>query len=659
MSDHETELGQLIERRLSRRSLLKGLSMVAAGAALPLREAAAAERSSLGFSALPLTFDTTHHVAPGYRADRLISWGDPVLATAPKYDFTAQSAARQAGQFGYNNDFTAYLPLDGSRRGLLCVNHEYTDPQLMFPGMDRKNAVDKVTEAQARTEMEAHGHTIVEVVKTKRGWTTNPEGKLNRRITATTPCAVAGPAAGHRRMKTPDDPTGRRVIGTFANCSGGTTPWGTVLTAEENIDFYFINTPKTEQKNHERYGIAKLTLFAWHKWERRFRLDEAPNEPNRHGWLVEIDPRDPTAAPVKRTALGRFAHESGTVTLNYDNRVVVYSGDDKRFEYLYRYVSNHAYDPAKPERNKTLLNEGVLSVAKFHDDGTVEWLPLVHGRGPLVAKNGFSDQGDVVIEARRAADLVGATQMDRPEDVGVEETTGRVYVALTNNDRRETPNAANPRKKNNHGHIVELTVPRRNGGFDHASPMVGWGLFLLGQDPTDKATPRAKYIAAAAPPSTALGLLALGANRNGVDKLLDDGERLLGKKRGEVGGHFTEDGVLSCPDNFAFDPSGRLWITTDGQDKVGVADSIYATDTSGPGRAKARRFFNAPRGAEVSGPSFTPDGKTLFLCVQHPAQERTSTFDAPSTRWPDFVDGAPPRPSVMAIEREDGGEVGS
>lgn len=659
MSEHETELGTLIQRRLSRRSLLKGLSMLAAGAALPVREAAAAGRSSLGFDAVPLTFDTTHHVAPGYRADRLISWGDPVLAKAPAYDFRAQSAAKQAGQFGYNNDFTAYLPIDGNVRGLLCVNHEYTDPQLMFPGMDRKNAVEKVTEAQARIEMEAHGHTIVEIAKTRGRWQTRPDGKYNRRITATTPCAVAGPAAGHRRMKTPDDPTGRLVRGTFANCSGGTTPWGTVLTAEENIDFYFTGKPAAEQQNHERYGIAKLTLFAWHKWDRRFRLDEAPNEPNRHGWLVEIDPYDPTSTPIKRTALGRFAHESGTVTLNYDNRVVVYSGDDKRFEYLYRYVSKHTYDPTKPERNKTLLDDGVLSVAKFHDDGTVEWLPLVHGRGRLTAKYGFEDQGDVLIETRRAADLVGATQMDRPEDVGVEENSGRVYVALTNNDQRTTTNAANPRSKNDHGHIVELTVPRRGGGFDHASPMIGWGLFLLGQDPTN--APRApQYIAAAAPPSSALGLLALGASKKrGVDTLLDDGERRLGKQRGEIGEHFTEDGVLSCPDNFAFDPSGRLWITTDGQDKVGVADSLYATDTSGPGRAKARRFFNAPRGAEVSGPSFTPDGKTLFVCVQHPAQEHTSTFDAPSTRWPDFTDGAPPRPSVLAIEKEDGGLVGS
>lgn len=631
MIDEKTsEIQALITRRFGRRDILRGAGLLAAGMVLP-REAAA-ERAGVEFDALPLTWDGKHHVAPGYRAEPLVSWGDPIVGADAAYDFTKQSPARQAKQFGYNNDFTAYLPIDGSRRGLLCVNHEYTDPQLMWPGMTRRNATAKISELQARTEMEAQGHTVVEVYRHRGTWKVDTSGKYNRRITATTPCTFSGPAAGHPRMQTKDDPSGRNVFGTFANCSGGVTPWGTVLTAEENFDFYWYGEPAVEQSNHKRYGVGRTTYFAWHKWERRFRLDETPNEPNRFGWIVEVDPFDPTKKPVKRTALGRFAHESATVTLNHDGRVVVYSGDDKRFEYLYRYVSKHAYDPAKPERNRTLLDDGVLSVAKYHEDGTVEWLPLVFGRGPLTAKNGFESQADVLIETRRAADLVGATQMDRPEDVGVHPETGRVYVALTNNDRRTETNVANPRAKNVHGHVLELLPARRAGGYDHAADRMPWGIFLLGQSPKSAPT----YIAAAAPVS------------------------LLGfaMKEEKTEAHFTPDGILSCPDNFAIDPSGRLWITTDGQDKAGVADSLYATETSGPRRGKVRRFFNAPRGAEVSGPSFTPDGKTLFLCVQHPAQESTSNFDAPSTRWPDFVDGAPPRPSVLAITKDDGGAIG-
>ena len=611
----ESEIQRLIERRFGRRALLRGAGLIAAGVALP-REAEAAR----GFETIPLTFDERHHVAAGYRADILVSWGDPVVGPEATYDHEKQSPARQAKQFGYNNDFTAYLPIDGSKRGLLCVNHEYTDPQLMWPGMTRRNAVEHVTELQARTEMEAQGHTVVEVVRAGRRWRVEPRGKYNRRITATTPCLVTGPAAGHARMRTKEDPSGRRVIGTFANCSGGITPWGTILSAEENTDFYFIGKPSAEKANHARYGVGKTTFFAWHKWERRFRLDETPNEPNRHGWIVEIDPFDPTRPPIKRTALGRFAHESGTVTLSHDGRVVVYSGDDKRFEYLYRYVSKDRYDPARP--NPRLLDDGVLSAAKFFEDGTVEWRPLVHGEGPLTAKNGFFSQADVVIEARRAADLVGATKMDRPEDVGVHPQNGRVYVALANNDRRTVTDAANPRANNIHGHILELLPAAKAGGWDHTARVMKWDVFLLGQKPK-------------APPPFALA-----------------GARL------SLLPSFTSDHVLSSPDNFAFDARGRMWITTDGQDKSGFADSIYMTETTGRGRAKVRRFFNAPRGAEVTGPSFTPDGRTMFLAVQHPAQERTSTFDGPSTRWPDFEDDAPPRPSVLAITHEDGGIIG-
>jgi hypothetical protein len=472
-------------------------------------------------------------------------------------------------------------------------------------------------------EMAAHGHTVLEVRRAGGKWAVVEGSNYHRRITALdTPMKVSGPAAGHDRLKTGEDPTGKHVIGTLNNCAGGTTPWGTVLIAEENFHNYFRGDPtKTaEARNYKRYGLkANKARWAWGEQYDRFNVNREPNEANRFGWVVEIDPYDTKSMPVKRTALGRFKHECATTTVNPNGQVTVYSGDDQRFDYLYRFVTDGRFNPNDPGANRDLLDSGILSVARFDEDGTVSWLPLKFGSGPLTQENDFQSQADVLIEARRAADLLGATPMDRPEDVDTDPVSGHTFVMCTNNTKRKEKDidAANPRAKNKHGHIVELVPPSVQGKADHTASQYRWEFFLLGGDPS-KAEDGAMYLA-------------------------------------EV----SENGWVSTPDNCTFDNRGRIWISTDGQPKSGFSDSVYGADTQGPGRGLTRCFFNAPTGAEICGPTFTPDNRTLFLAIQHPGDSKGSTFDNPTTRWPDNKEGMPPRPSVVAVSKDDGGEIGS
>ena len=620
-------IGEIIEARMSRRGALGGLLAVAgvglAGGLMTSRAALATGLSSLTFEELPHGYDETHHVAKGHAAEVLIRWGDPVTEDAPEFDPTKQSAAAQLKQFGYNADFVGFLPLpigsNGADHGLLCVNHEYTNAHLMFPGFQGK---DKMTREQVDVEMAAHGHAVVEIKKTGGKWAAVKDSKYNRRLSALeTRMRLSGPAAGHRRLKTSADPTGTEVIGTINNCAGGKTPWGTVLIAEENFHGYFGGDPaKTaEARNYKRYGLKAKSRYAWLRYHDRFDVEKEPNEPNRFGWMVEYDPYDPQSVPVKRTALGRFKHEGATAVVNRDGRIVVYSGDDQRFDYIYKFVSNGRFDPRNRDANRDLLDNGTLFVAKFNADGTMRWMPLVWGTGKLTPENGFQSQADVLIETRHAADLLGATPMDRPEDVETNPVTGVVYVMLTNNTKRKKggENPVNPRANNRHGHVLEMIPPGgRGANADHAALTFRWDIPILCGDPADPKA-RARYHKAV-----------------------------------------TENGWLSTPDNCAFDPKGRLWIATDGAPKSGMADGIWATDVEGPGRALTRHFFRTPRGAELCGPEFTPDGATLFCAVQHPAAERGSTYETPSTRWPDFKADMPPRPSVVAITRSGGGPIG-
>jgi uncharacterized protein len=643
-------IGAVIARRYSRRDMLKGSLGVTAATALfgtaALTSAAGPAKAAsvaFAFRELQAGVDETHHVAEGYEADILLRWGDPIVAGLSAFDAQNLTGADQAQRFGYNNDYLAFFPLDASgARGLLCVNHEYANPEVMFPGVEvrpDRNDFANITRAHVDVEMAAHGLSVVEIAFIDGKWRARLDSPLNRRITASTDMSFDGPAAGHHRLRTGEDPTGRRVQGTLNNCAGGQTPWGTYLTAEENFHGYFWTDRKgdngrrlnkglggVQQKSYDRYGVPS-NWYSWGRHYDRFNVDKEPNEPNRFGWIVEIDPSDPRSTPVKHTALGRFRHEGAEMIVNKNGQVVVYSGDDAQFDYVYRFVSTDRIREGDKAHNMRLLSEGTLSVARYNEDGTVTWLPLVFGEGPLTPANGFHSQADVVIDARLAADLLKATPMDRPEDVQPHPTSGKVIVILTNNERRrpEQGDKANPRPENNFGHIVEMTAP----DGDHTAATYRWGMLVKCGDP------RIAEVGALWHPDT------------------------------------SENGWFASPDNAAIDAQGRLWISTDqgtNWSKTQHADGLYALETNGEARGLSRLFFRAPVGAEICGPCFTPDGETLFVAVQHPATDgvkawkpfgRESTFEDPATRWPDFAPNMPPRPAVVAIRKKGGGKIAS
>lgn len=631
---------QLCEQRFSRRAFVK-TSVAAAVAASALQLTGCGDnesqsiverdnrwreqnpyKSNYDFHEVEHGGDEHHHVAPDHDATVLIRWGDPLFKNSPEFDPNKQTAKSQSLQFGYNNDYVGYLGLEPKRgeesRGLLCVNHEYPIAGLMFPGFP-SDGYQNITAEQVAITQAAVGCSIVEVAKKDNQWSVNTRSKYNRRISALdTQIKITGPAAGHHRMTTSADSDGRMVIGTMNNCAGGMTPWGTYLTCEENFNGHFsgslpANHPETE--NHRRYNVP-TDYTNWGTHDKRFDIGVEPHEPNRFGWVVEIDPLDPRSTPKKRTALGRFKHEGGECILSTDGRLVVYMGDDQQFEYLYKFVSRDRVNLDKPRANRDLLDHGILYVAKFYDDGFLEWLPLVYENSPLEAE--FESQAEVLIEARRAADLLGATPLDRPEDVVPNAKTGKVYAMLTNNSKRKKANAANPRTENYFGHIIEITELEN----DCASTRGYWDIIVRCGNP---AVPNH------------------GARWNP---------------------HTSENGWFASPDNGVVDPSGRLWVATDQGGKEfmsGTNDGLWALETEGSVRGTGKMFFRVPNGAELCGPVFTDDGETLFVAVQHPGdtgkpgEVRVNTA---ATLWPDFKDGMPPRPSIIAIQRKAGGKVG-
>ncbi|MGB3244889.1 MAG: PhoX family phosphatase [Sulfitobacter sp.] len=638
-------IGDVINARYGRRGVLRGMLGVSATTALfgtsaliaPSKaDAAAHAQSRYVFDELTAGNDETHHIADGYDANVLIRWGDPVLADAPDFDVMNQTAAAQLGQFGYNNDYVGFVALnDRGTRGLLCVNHEYTNEEVMFPALGRQDnaGFEGMTKELIDIEMAAHGGTVVEIVQEAGTWSVVKDGKMNRRIQPlNTDMTLSGPAAGHTRLKTNDDATGLKVIGTINNCAGGMTPWGTWLMAEENFHGYFwsdnldadgkivIDETNPEAKSYDRYGVPG----AWYAWGReydRWNVDKEPNMPNKFGWVVEVDPMDPTSTPVKHTALGRFRHEGAETTVSSDGKLVVYMGDDNRFDYQYKYVSDGVVSDDKAG-NTELLVEGTLYVARFDADGTVTWMPLKHGEGPLTAENGFNDQGDVMIDTRIAADLLGATPMDRPEDAQPR-GDGTAYIMLTNNNKRKDTNPANPRSASDFGHIIEI----KEDGGNHAATSGTWSILVKCGDPA---------------------VAEVGAQWNPET---------------------SENGWFGSPDNCAIDADGRLWISTDqgsSWGKTGKSDGLYALETEGEARGTSKLFFRCPVGGEMCGPYFTDSGETLFLAVQHPGTdgtkdlkgfERASTFEDPATRWPDFDPAMPPRPSVVVVTKQGGGKI--
>jgi uncharacterized protein len=637
---------EVLARRWSRRGLMKGgiaasLVLTATGKGIPSAGAQTAtpvageplQLGSLTFT--PIALDTGDQiiVAPDHTAVPFLRWGQPIMAGAPDWDLDNQSAAAQEQQFGYNCDWIEFFPLppgsDSADHGLLVVNHEFTNPELMFPGYLTRNPefgavatpdnappeipefLTNPTQEIVDVEIAAHGLSIVEVQRNDAGeWALVQDSKYNRRITGTTLMEVIGPAAGIDLLQTSEDPTGTQVHGTLNNCAGGKSPWGTALTGEENFQQYFANLAALAEDDpirivHDRYGVGEAASERrWEEFHSRFDLAQEPNEPFRFGWVVEFDPYDPASTPKKRTALGRIKHEGATSAVAPGGQVAFYTGDDERFDYAYKFVTSGTYNPDNRAANADLLDEGTLYVAKFNDDGTGEWMPLVYGEGLLTEAYGFTSQGEVLAKTRLAGDALGATKMDRPEDFETNPVTGKVYLVCTNNNLRtlEQAEAANPRPQNFAGHIIEISED--NG--DHAATTFTWEIFILAGNPTDSGT--------------------------------------------WYGGYAGDVSPFAAPDNLTFDNDGNIWISTDGMaNNLPGNDGLFAAPTEGEERGRSMQFFSTVPGAECSGPVFNPDNTALWVSVQHPGED--GTLEEPLSLWPDG-EGAP-RPSVVLITAND------
>ena len=589
----------------------------------------------LGFTAIATSRADSITVPQGYTARVILPWGQPLTGTYP--DFLADASntgSEQEQQVGMHHDGMHFFPIDvrqggdNSTDGLLVFNHEYIDNNLVHT--NGITTIPRIAD-EVRKEVAAHGVSVAHIQQQADGsWALVNNSPFNRRITGATPMALAGPVRGSDKVVTRYSPDGSRTRGTLNNCGNGYTPWGTYLTCEENWAGYFMNADAEQPREHSRYGVpAGNGRYYWETATpaadqyQRFNAstlgtaasEDYRNEPNTFGWIVEIDPFNPDSTPQKRTALGRFGHE-GVIfgKVEEGKPVVVYSGDDSTFEYIYKFVSSAPYYRATAGGH--LLNDGTLYVARFNEDGSGDWLALDINNTDFMAKAAaagvtFSDQADVLLNTRLAADIAGATKMDRPEWGAVHPETGEVYFTLTNNTRRsaEQTDAANPRASNATGHII-----RWNERDTQAAEAFDWDIFLLAGD------------VGTATPDTNLTLSA--------------------------------DNHLASPDGLWFDKNGLLWIQTDMSGSQ-QSDGPYGNNqmlVADPVSRQIKRFLAGPTDCEVTGISATPDMKTLFVNIQHPGDR--SSPDNFTSNWPDGGNSRP-RSATVVITKDDGGVIGS
>jgi len=615
---------QVLTTKLKRRDFLIGsLGLAMLSLTNPSVMALNRPSSKLGFEPVAVSDADSVLLPAGYQYQVILPFGTRL--PHPDLDL----------EVGSHHDGMHFFPLyNGNDEGILVMNHEYIEPRFLHASYQGRTfssgAVYIDSNGQrdwreVKAEMAAHGVSIAHIKRQANGEWQPIESPLNRRIDATSPMRISGPAQGHPKMRTPYSPEGLQTRGTINNCAHGVTPWGSYLTCEENWAGYFYN-PSRQPREQYRYGVRSETSsrYAWertkapedrHDQFRRFQASgDYVNEPNQFGWVVEIDPLDPHSTPIKRTALGRFAHEGVIFRPAVAGQPIeCYMGDDARFEYIYRYVSDAPYLPEQP--NHSLLDEGTLYVARFDDNGQGEWLPLVFGQGPLTPAHGFDSQGDVLINTRLAADLVGATKMDRPEWGAIDPHSGEVYFTLTNNTRRqaEQVDAANPRATNPYGHIIRWQESAQQPGHFE------WSIFLLAGDQSDSEF---------------------------------------------AGAPLNDTNQFNAPDGLWFDQDARLWIQTDISERVlNTGDftefgnnQMLACD---PQAGDLKRFLVGPVGQEITGITATPDGRTLFINVQHPgATTQADAFKRNqfTSRWP--LGYGVPRSATLVITRADGGVIG-
>ncbi|SNZ19481.1 PhoX family protein [Cohaesibacter gelatinilyticus] len=607
----ETDFDRVVEASISRRGFLGGTLAFGSFAMLNstfLSTSAKAATDRFAFEAIAANSDDAITVPKGYKAEVLVRWGDPLWSDAAEFDPATRGTAKsQARAFGDNTDGMDVF--SHGDKTLLVVNNEYTNRKIIWGNREEGKAANDDDIAKGKN---AHGLSVVEIAFKDGSWSLVKDSPYNRRITPDSEMELTGPAAGHDLLKTAADPTGTRSLGTWNNCGNGKTPWGTYLACEENFNGYFSSSDESVELSSElkRYGIGKKDWgYGWAAIDERFDVAKHPQEPNRAGYVVEIDPRDPNSTPKKRTALGRFKHENAECVVNKDGRVVVYMGDDERGEFLYRFVSKGVYAPGG--ETDTLLSEGSLYVAKFHDNGAGEWLEL----NPETT--GMASQAEICIHARIAGSKVGATTMDRPEWVAANPKADEVYCALTNNKNRGIkPNKGgdltpvggpNPREANKYGQILRW---KPNAG-DHTAKGFAWDLFVIAGNPTVHEDDRA-----------------------GSDNV-------------------NPDNMFNSPDGLKFDSNGLLWIQTDGnysneKDFAGQGNNqMLAGD---PVTGEIRRFLVGPKQCEVTGLSWTADRRTMLVGIQHPGERGDS-------HWPEGGDSVP-RSAIIAVTREDGGLVG-
>ncbi len=602
-----TEFDEIVEAAISRRGFLSGVLAYGSGAAvmgtglLSGTSAEARTASRFGFTPIPIQTDSTVHVPEGYTWHPVAKWGQPLFSDAePLSQGTGVSVGSSDRVFGENTDGMEAFVVDG--RQVIAVNHEYVNLRENLPhqGGEVLSADDVLTLQNMQ------GVTVMEVAEGPDGWDIVVDSDLNRRITQNTPMTIAGPAVGHPLMQTAADPAGATALGTLNNCGAGKTPWGTYLTCEENFNGYFGSSDAGFElpDGYSRYGVGTEGRYGYEKFDPRFDVSQNPNEPHRFGYIVEIDPTDPTSTPIKHTALGRFKHENAATVIAPDGRVVVYMGDDERGEFLYKYVSTDAYTPGGP--TSALLDDGQLFVAKFDNDLTGRWVALTPEATGM-------DAAEIAIFTRMAASKVGATTMDRPEWVAVNTVAAEGYCCLTNNSNRginanaggdPTPvNGPNPRAENNYGQIVRW-YPSND---DHATDTFTWDLYVMAGNPT---VHEDKY----------------GGSSN-----------------------INEGNLFNSPDGMMFDSTGLVWIQTDGDydnegDFAGMGNNqMLAGD---PVSGQIERFMTGPYGCEVTGLTWSADRRTMFVGIQHPA--------AP---FPDG-EGMLPRSTVIAVKRLDNLPVG-